>query len=327
MLCGIQSVQETARSAVFAFAGLLVFAMTARGGPETKEADAPRGKDLFRTNQTLIMAPLPRLAQNDQSKQPSLPSSEFNPDTGAKDQVVPIEPPDLFPPILPQLPDYGEEALPRSLQLPRKGVREAVPRRTKLEYEAYPDSESGAGLPLGAEPVPNRWFIGFGRWQRYADPSTETPYQQGALRRWHPYLQSKLKGDAPIIGQDVFLNLTLTDFFQAEFRKLPLPSGVSTARPNSSEFFGRSQQRFFSNDVSIGIDLFKGETAFKPVEWAIRLLGVYNVNYIRVEETNVLDPDPRGPDFSSSGNPSIFVPGATERWTRRRHHSASGKSR
>ena len=309
MLCGIQSVQETARSAVFAFAGLLVFAMTARSGPETKEADAPRGKDLFRTNQTLIMAPLPRLAQNDQSKQPSLPSSEFNPDTGAKDQEIPIEPPDLFPPILPQLPDYGEEALPRSLQLPRKGIREAVPRRTKLEYEAYPDSESGAGLPLGAEPVPNRWFIGFGRWQRYADPSTETPYQQGALRRWHPYLQSKLKGDAPIIGQDVFLNLTLSDFFQAEFRKLPLPSGVSTARPNSSEFFGRSQQRFFSNDVSIGIDLFKGETAFKPVEWAIRLLGVYNANYIRVEETNALDPDPRGPNFSSSGNPSIFVPG------------------
>jgi hypothetical protein len=149
MLCGIQSVQETARLAVFAFAGLLVFAMTARSGPET-EADAPRGKDLFRTNQTLIMAPLPRLAQNDQSKQPSLPSSEFNPDTGAKDQEIPIEPPDLFPPILPLLPDYGEEALPRSLQLPRKGIREAVPRRTKLVYEAYPDSESGAGLPLGA---------------------------------------------------------------------------------------------------------------------------------------------------------------------------------
>ena len=291
-----------------------MFAVTAQSGPETTDTEAPRRQDLFRTNQTLSLAELPRLAQNDQSEQPqepALPSSEFNPDTGARDQEIPVEPPDLFPPILPQLPDYGEEALPRSLQLPRKGIREVVPRRTKLEYETYPESERGEGLPFGAEAVPNRWFIGFGRWQRYADPSSETPYQKGGLKRWHPYLQSTLKGDVPIIGQDIFLNLTLTDFFQAEVRRLPLPSGVSTARPNSSEFFGRSEQIFFSNDVSIGIDLFKGETAFKPVEWAVRFLGVYNANYIRVEETNALDPDPRGPDSGFSGNPVDFVPGGS----------------
>ena len=68
----------------------------------------------------------------------------------------------------------------------------------------------------------------------------------------------------------------LSDFFQFEARRLPTPSGVSSAQPNSSEFFGRSEQLFVSNDFSIGIDLFKGETAFKPVEWALRLLGVYN---------------------------------------------------
>jgi hypothetical protein len=308
----MQFVPGAARPAFVAFAGLLMFVVTAQSGPETAGTEAPRRQDLFRTNQTLSLAELPRLAQNDRSEQPekpALPSSEFNPDTGAKDQVIPIEPPDLFPPILPQLPDYGEEALPRSLQLPRKGIREVVPRRTKLDYETYPESDRGEGLPFGAEAVPNRWFIGFGRWQRYADPSTETPYQQGALRPWHPYLQSKLKGDAPIAGQDIFLNLTLTDFFQAEPRKLPLPGGVSTARPNSSEFFGRSSQIFFSNDVSIGIDLFKGETAFRPVEWAIRLLGVYNVNYIRVEETNALNPDPRGSDPGFSGEPVDFNPG------------------
>ncbi|MGZ5504007.1 MAG: hypothetical protein ACXWGY_05040, partial [Chthoniobacterales bacterium] len=73
-------------------------------------------------------------------------------------------------------------------------------------------------------------------------------------------------------------------------------SGVSTERPSSSEFFGRSEQLFASNDFQIGIDLFKGETAFKPIDWAIRLLGVYNANYIAVQEANALDPDPRGPD-------------------------------
>jgi hypothetical protein len=237
---------------------------------------------------------------------PPLPPSEFNPDPGGGNLLEPIEPPDLYPPILPQPQEY-EGPAPRSLGLPRRGVREMEPERHKLEYEEYPDAESGRGLLPGSEPVPNRWFIGFGRWQRYADPRNETPYQTGRLRFWHPYLQSKLKGDAPIIGQDIFLNLTLNDFFQFEARRLPIPSGVSAARPNSSEFFGRSEQLFFSNDFSIGIDLFKGETAFKPVVWALRLLFVANHNYIRVKENNALDPDPRGPGFTGPA-PGPVVP-------------------
>jgi hypothetical protein len=224
--------------------------------------------------------------------EPVLPPSEFNPDPGASERTTEPEapPPELFPPILPQLPEYGEEALPRSLELPRKGVHAVKPRRGKLHYETYPESEAGQGLLPSSQPVPNRWFIGFGRWKRYADPSTETPYQE-TLRLWHPYLQSLLKGDAPIYGQDIFLNLTAEDFFQSESRRLPTPSGVSAERPNSSEFFGRSDQFFWSNDFSIGIDLFKGETAFKPVEWALRLLGVYNHNYTDVEERNVVNPN------------------------------------
>lgn len=244
----------------------------------------------------LTLANTVLVAQNELYDEGPLSPSQFNPDPGAHRQAEPEAPPDLFPPILPQLPDYGEEALPRSLELPRKGVREVVPRRHKLEYEEYAESANGIGLPANSEPVPNRWFIGFGRWKRYADPSTETPYQSGALKYWHPYLQSLLKGDAPIIGQDIFLNLTVANFSQFETRRLPLPSGVSTNRPNSSEFFGRSEQLFGFNDFSIGVDLFRGETAFKPVEWAVRLLGVYNYNYISVEENNALDPDPRGQD-------------------------------
>jgi len=239
-----------------------------------------------------------------QLEDPPLPPSQFNPDPGGGNLLEPEPPPDLFPPILPQPPEYGEESVPRSLGLPRRGVRESSPERRKLDYEAYPDSETTSLLP-GAEPVPNRWFIGFGRWKRYADPSTETPYQSGALRFWHPYLQSQLKGDAPVIGQDIFLNLTLNDFFQFETRTLPVPSGVSTTQPNSSEFYGRSEQIFFSNDFSIGIDLFKGETAFKPVVWALRMLLVANYNYITVKENNVLDPDPRGPGFTPPPGPLV----------------------
>ena len=70
--------------------------------------------------------------------------------------------------------------------------------------------------------------------------------------------------------QDIFLNITAKNFTLTEARKLPTPSGVSAAAYNSSEFFGRSQQLFFSNDASLAIDLFEGETAFKPVHWLIR---------------------------------------------------------
>jgi len=247
-------------------------------------------QDILSLRDDLIFANTTLLAQTNEPLSPS----EFNPDPGASQREQPEAPapPELFPPILPQLPEYGQEALPRSLELPRKGVREVVPRRKKLEYETYPETEQGEGLLPGAQPEPNRWFIGFGRWKRYADPSTETPYQS-ELRLWHPYLQSTLKGDAPIIGQDIFLNITAEDFFQFEARKLPTPSGVSAARPNSSEFFGLSDQYFYANDFSIGIDLFQGETAFKPVDWALRVLGVYNHNYIDVEERNVVNPNPQ----------------------------------
>ena len=246
-------------------------------------------KEVLSLDGDRIAANTTLLAQNE-----PLSPSEFNPDPGAMQRERPEgeEPEELFPPILPQTPEYGHEALPRSLELPRKGVRQVVPRRTKLNYETYPLSEQGEGLLPESQPEPNRWFIGFGRWKRYADPSTETPYQSD-LHLWHPYLTSKLKGDAPIVGQDVFLNITAEDFFQYETRKLPTPSGVSTARPNSSEFFGLSDQEFWFNDFSIGVDLFKGETAFEPIDWALRLLGVYNHNYIDVEENNVVNPNPQ----------------------------------
>ena len=268
----------------------------ARAGPEASEQnDSLRLRDLG--TQRLTIGQISPVAQPEPTAtptpEPTLPSSQFNPDPGSGKEEIPVEPPILFPPVVPESPEYGEEPLPRSLELPRKGVRESVPHRRKLEYETYPESEEGEGVLPNSEAVPNRWFIGFGRWKRYADPSTETPYQSGGPKLWHPYLQSTLKGDVPLIGQDIFLNLTVSDFVQFEARRLPTPSGVSSAQPNSSEFFGRGEQLFVSNDFSVGIDLFKGETAFKPVEWAIRLLGVYNSNYTDVQETGVLDPDPR----------------------------------
>jgi hypothetical protein len=177
---------------------------------------------------------------------------------------------------------------PVHLRLPRKGVRETEPYRHKLEYEPY---EEGP-VPEGSEPVPNRWFIGFGRWQRYADPSAETPYQS-EVKLWHPYLRSTLKGDAPIIGQNISSILPLATSLSLKHASYLLRAALAPRVRIARSFSGAANNIFYLNDFSIAVELFKGETAFEPVEWALRLVGVYNNNYTDVQETNALDPDPR----------------------------------
>ncbi|HEX8309891.1 MAG TPA: hypothetical protein VF614_01150 [Chthoniobacteraceae bacterium] len=237
--------------------------------------------------------------------------SQFNPDPGGGEGPQPAaQPPETLEylfgnePILP--PDYESEPLRGDLSLPRRGVRGQKPIKKVFHYTEYPLGREGLGVLPNSRGVPNRWLLGFPHWTRYLDPTHETTYQYDTPKLWHPYQQSTLKGDVPIIGQDIFLNLTAKNFSLFEKRKLPTPSGVSAATPNSSEFFGRSEQVQFSNDTSIAFDLFQGETAFKPVHWLIRMNGVYNYNIVRVKENGLLDPDPRGPDYRETrGAPDI----------------------
>ena len=121
--------------------------------------------------------------------------------------------------------------------------------------------------------------------ERYADRAVaETPYQDGPLRFFDPYKASLLKGDSPVIGQDIFFNATFEDQFLAEFRRVPVGSGVSAARANSTDFFGRSESYTISNNFSATLELFKGETAFKPIDWAIRLTPIFNINYTEAKK-------------------------------------------
>ena len=217
-------------------------------------------------------------------------------------------------------PGTTGEPVPFGLELPRHGVVGRPVIDERWEYPVYPQGREGLGLPPNTTPQPNRWKLSFPTWQRYSDTSIETPYQYARPRLLHPrtpeevpvflppylfdpYKFSKLKGDVPIIGQDIFLDVTIKDFLQFEARDLPVPSGVSAAVPNASEVFGRGQQYFISNDASIAINLFQGETAFKPVSWAFTFLGVYNQNILWVQEDGLVNPDPRGPDYP-------YVPGS-----------------
>ena len=122
----------------------------------------------------------------------------------------------------------------------------------------------------------------------------QPPYEVNVQGRiWDPYNQNVLKGDYPIYGQDIFLNLGLTMDTLVEGRTLPTPSSVSSARPGSSSFFGKRQQFFVNNNVAVSFDLFKSDTAFKPFDWRLKGTFIGNVNYLRVRENAVVSPDVR----------------------------------
>ena len=254
---------------------------------------------------------------------PSLPL-QFNPDPGASlrqppPAITPLfpdepqAPPRFIPPvpsvdqslprpevrggeIVPPPPSssnsFGLEPLPEQERLPRENAR----RNTRIEkkFETPDYVSQGATYPTNTEPKPDRWRIGFVPWKRYTSGVTEQPYENPEPMLWHPYHQSVLKGDVPILGQDIFLNLTASSETTTEFRRVPTASGVSTAVPGAYEFYGQSEQIGIQNNLAFSVELFKGETVFKPVEWALKLEPVFNVNYLNARETGVVSPDPRG---------------------------------
>jgi hypothetical protein len=192
---------------------------------------------------------------------------------------------------------YGLEPLPPGLELPRTNTRGNLYIKEKWENPKYKIGGEDYSIPTFAEPETNRWRIGFMPWRRYTSGDIEQPYESPKPMLWRPYAQSILKGDAPIWGQDIFLDLTAGSETIFELRRVPTPSGVSASHPNSAEFYGKSEQMFVQNNFSFTIDLFKGETVFQPVHWALRLEPVFNVNYIDTRENNVIKPNPqRGTD-------------------------------
>jgi hypothetical protein len=272
------------------------------------------------------------------SNAPPVPPPQFNPDPGASFaqpaspspplfRTDPVPPPDFTPPtvlpehalprvevrqgeIVPPQPrspgSFGLAPLPKDQELPREDVRRNLKIHQNFRVPAYSSPLWLDDYPTNTQPRPDRWRIGFVPWKRYTRGVTEQPYETPEPMVWHPYKQSFLKGDVPVIGQDVFLNLTASSQTEVEFRRVPTASGVSAAVPGAYEFYGESEQIGIQNNLGFSVELFKGETVFKPVEWAIKLEPVFNVNYLSVRETGVVSPDPRG---SIGGNNNTPPPG------------------
>ena len=128
----------------------------------------------------------------------------------------------------------------------------------------------------------DRWRIGF---------PDDPRFQKGSLL--NPYRQNVLKGDYPILGQHTFLALTGESDSFIHVRKLPVPSDVSSQRPDSAEFFGRGRQFLFNQTFVFSVDFFRGDVAFKPIDWRVHITPNFNVNYLHTQENGIVNIDPR----------------------------------
>ncbi|MGE0711148.1 MAG: fibronectin type III domain-containing protein [Planctomycetota bacterium] len=163
---------------------------------------------------------------------------------------------------------------------------------------AVPDTEAARPQRLRDRfsPLPDRWRISFPEWNRYpeklVDPE-EAPYQ-GEGSALNPYTQNVLKGDYPILGNDIFFEMELQSDTLVEGRSFPLPGGVSTSRSRGDGFFGRRfDQLFVNQSFVLSAELFQGDTAFRPKDAAVKATVVGNINYLQAYEKNLVNIDVR----------------------------------
>lgn len=156
-------------------------------------------------------------------------------------------------------------------------------------------------LPRPTLALPDRWRIGWPQWDRYGRQAPrddllmnasggDSPYTLG--NPLNPYDRNILKGDYPFAGDDVFLTATAISDTFIQWRKLPTPSGVSAEDSGAFDFFGDGRQFFVNQTFLLSFDLLKGYTAFRPVDWLVRISGGWNINYLDLQERNGVNIDP-----------------------------------
>ncbi len=148
---------------------------------------------------------------------------------------------------------------------------------------------------------PDRWRIGWPSWDRYgrqakSDPvlmnasGGDSPYTLGSP--WNPYDRNVLKGDYPIVGQDIFFNFTAVSDTFYQYRKNPTPSGPSANQAGSFDTFRDGRQQVVSETLFLSFDIFKGYTSYRPIDWLIRVTPAFNINYADIRENGGLNINP-----------------------------------
>lgn len=139
-----------------------------------------------------------------------------------------------------------------------------------------------ANLPRESIPVPDRWRL---------------MQSLGFKFPWYdPYNQNALKADLPVLkeyGPDLFFNLGVVSDSLLELRRLPTPvAGQISTGPGANDIFGRGQQTVMVQNLIVNLGLIKGDTTFRPPDYELRFVPVFNFNRAMVQESGALRIDP-----------------------------------
>jgi hypothetical protein len=249
------------------------------GTPEDKPATLPPSIAPPVQVEIPEKAPIePNVLVQPQEQLPTVPSAEVEQKAADLPGVGPSKPtlgeaPAGMAPVAQPAEAEIEKRLPsgRRRPVPAEPLPDAMVAESKIPTQSQIDEFERSNFI----PIRDRWRIG---------------YAGGLL---NPYSQNLLKGDYPVIGQDIFFSFTGVSDSLFEARKLPTPQGVSRERAGNAEFFGQGRQLFFNQNFVASFELFKGSTGFKPRDWAVRVTPVFNVNYLNVEERNAVKLDVR----------------------------------
>jgi hypothetical protein len=156
-------------------------------------------------------------------------------------------------------------------------------------------ADAPAAPSIDRREVRDRWRFEFPEYDRYGDRGArgrDIPFRRG---RWYnPYDQSVIKGDRPIIGNDIFMVLSAVSTTDVEIRRVPASTAVSSADPDSNNFFGRPENFFFNQTLQVSFEMFKGQTTFQPRTWAFKISPTFSIpNYLNARENGVVNIDVR----------------------------------
>lgn len=167
-------------------------------------------------------------------------------------------------------------------------------RRSGLTAVAKP----GADAEYRKETVEDRWQLT----RRLG--LTDYPW-------YDPYNQNTLKADRPVFGDQWFFNLQIVSDTVIEPRRLPTPvSPQGEGGAGNSDLIGDGTQVLASQNIGVGLVLYKGNTTFMPPDWEFRFTPVLNATRADVEQFRALRIDPTKGDTRNDahiGVQDLFV--------------------
>ncbi len=176
------------------------------------------------------------------------------------------------------------------------GERKIEIKVAKAQAETEPsEDKTEVKTSSNRREVRDRWRYEFPEYDRYGDKGArgrDIPFRKNAW--YNPYDRNVLKGDFPVIGDKYFMILSGVSTTGIEIRRTPSGNNVSTADPNSNNFFGRPESLSINETVQVSFEFFKGDTVFKPRDWAFKISPTFSIpNYLNARENGIVNIDVR----------------------------------